>query len=75
VARSKDQLLNANKKLKKIKKLEFSSNDDKYKQAIAAVEDARIRLAAIESSNPRKTKPTDRSEKNEETQKKNKTGV
>ncbi|MAD58362.1 MAG: electron transport complex subunit RsxB [Porticoccus sp.] len=75
VARSKDQLLNANKKLKKLKKLEFSSNDDKYKQAIAAVEDARIRLAAIESSNPRKTKPTDRSEKNEETQKKNKTGV
>jgi outer membrane PBP1 activator LpoA protein len=56
VARAKDQLHAAEKKLKGLKVL---TNDNKYKQAVASVESARVRLANVQSSDSSKLKPNE----------------
>ena len=56
VARTKDQLHAAEKKLKELKVL---TNDNKYKRAVASVESARVRLAAAQSSDPSELKPNE----------------
>jgi myosin heavy subunit len=56
VARAKDQLHAAEKKLKGLKVL---TNDNKYKQAVASVESARVRLADAQSSDSSKLKPNE----------------
>jgi outer membrane PBP1 activator LpoA protein len=56
VARAKDQLHAAEKKLKELKVL---TSDDKYKRAVASVENARVRLSAAQSTDTSKLKPNE----------------
>jgi electron transport complex protein RnfB len=70
VARARDQLHVAEKKLKELK---IAVNDDKYKRALASVESARVRLAVAQSSDPSELKPNELFEKNKVTLKRTNT--